>query len=61
VKPVEPARPLLGEQGWRWLRDGELSLLPRPARPSWLRWAWIALTVVLTGLAVLVLLIGTRL
>jgi hypothetical protein len=61
VTPVEPARPLLGEQGWQWLVDKELSLLPSPARPSWLRWAWVALAVVLVGLAVLVVLIGARL
>ena len=61
MKAVDPARPLLGEQGWHWLRDRELSLLPAQARPSWLRWAWCALAVVLIGLAALVILIGARL
>ena len=61
MRPVDPARPLLGEQGWQWLADKELSLLPPSVRPARLRWAWLALAVVLVGLAVLVVLIGARL
>ena len=55
------ARPVLGEQGRSWLRDGEMSLLPAAARPSRVRWMWAALVVVTVGLVVLSVLIGAQL
>jgi len=55
------ARPVLGEHGSRWLQTGEMSLLPVSVRPSRLRWTWLALGVVLVGLAVVTTLIGARL
>jgi hypothetical protein len=55
------AHPVLGEQGWAWLQDGEMSLLPAAVRPSRLRWAWLALAVVVVGLALVAVLIGARL
>ena len=61
MKWVKSAHPVLGEQGWAWLRDGEMSLLPAAVRPSRVRWAWIALAAVVVGLAMLAVLIGTRL
>lgn len=51
----------MGEQGWRWLRDGELSLLPAPARPSQVRWTWVVLAVVLFALAAVAIAIGAQL
>lgn len=61
MSAVEPAGSMLGEQGWQWLRDHEMDLLPMPVRPARLRWAWAALIVVLAGLATLIVVIGTRL
>ena len=58
---ARPAHPVLGEQGWTWLRSGEMSLLPAAVRPSRLRWAWVALAVVVTALAVLTVFIGAQL
>ncbi|MEU0529130.1 hypothetical protein [Amycolatopsis tolypomycina] len=52
---------VLGEQGWRWLRESEMSLLPRPVRPAAMRWAWAGLAIVLLGLAIVVLTLGMRL
>lgn len=55
------AHPVLGEQGWTWLREGEMSLLPAAVRPGRLRWAWVVLAIVVAGLAVVAVLIGARL
>jgi hypothetical protein len=52
---------MLGEQGWQWLREQEMDLLPPPVRPGRLRWTWVVLVVVLAGLTTLVAVIGTRL
>jgi hypothetical protein len=52
---------VLGEQGWRWLQDGEMSLLPALVRPSRLRWVWVVLAVVVAGLVVVAVLVGARL
>lgn len=56
-----PEHDVLGEQGWRWLHDGELSLLPPPVQPARVRWVWVALMVVLLGLTAVAVAIGARL
>jgi hypothetical protein len=63
VTPAQsrPARDVFGDQGWRWLRDGELSLLPPPVQPARVRWVWVALVVVLLGLVAVAVAIGARL
>ena len=61
MTPTGPARDVLGEQGWRWLRGGELLLLPAPVRPARVRWLWGALVLVLTALVVVAVAIGLQL
>ena len=57
----DPGQLVLGEQGWTWLRESEMSLLPRPVRPAAMRWAWTGLAVVLLGLAIIAVALGTQL
>jgi hypothetical protein len=61
VNRSNSGRVVLGEQGWTWLRESEMSLLPRPVRPAAMRWAWTALAVVLLGLAIIAVALGTQL
>lgn len=58
---AKSVRDVLGVQGWRWLRDGELSLLPSPVRPARIRWAWAGLALVLIVLAGVAVAIGAQL
>lgn len=61
MTPAEPGRSVLGDRGWQWLRDGEWSLLPAPARPGRLWLMWLGLVMVVAVLAGVVVEIGTRL
>lgn len=51
-------RPVLGPEGWHWLRDGELTLLPAAVRPTRLRWTWAVLLIVVLVLVGVVVTIG---